>query len=155
MPGPDPSVTPVFASDEDALAAAEELYGRYLEVANALGQSGWRDTTRLTDVTTGRALEDELKNAEDFVLKGYVQTGESTFDTVSIQQIEDQGRSHVSITVYLCLDVSQVDVVDKSGESVVSSSRPDRQALEVEMNDGDEKLKVTRSEAWSGANFCS
>lgn len=58
------------------------------------------------------------------------------------------------VTVYVCLDVSDVDVVDGTGKSVVTASRPDRQPLEVDIDNVEHVLKVSRSEAWSGDNFC-
>ena len=102
----------------------------------------------------GRALEDELQNAADFSAKGFVQRGSSTYDSVKLQQLHNDGSAAFGLTVYLCLDVTDVDVVDKSGKSVVSPDRPDRQALEIEMTGAGGVLKLSRSEAWSGANFC-
>jgi hypothetical protein len=153
-PEPDPTATPVYASEEEALAAAEELYGRYLKIANKLGQSGWTWTQDLDTVLSGRALEGELQNAADFAAKGLVQHGDSTFDSQMLQQLRSNDSEQVSLTIYLCLDVSGVDVVDKQGESVVSPGRPDRQALEIDMDGAEGALRITRSEAWSGANFC-
>jgi hypothetical protein len=71
-----------------------------------------------------------------------------------LQQLRSNDSEQVSLTIYLCLDVSGVDVVDKQGESVVSPGRPDRQALEIDMDGAEGALRITRSEAWSGANFC-
>lgn len=153
-PGPAPSATPVFASEEEALAAAEGVYARYEAIANQVGQSGWVDTAPFAEVLTGEALADEVSGAEEVAAKGYRQVGESTYDTVSLQQVRDAGPGTVSIVVYLCSDVSEVDVVDGSGSSVVSPTRPDRQALEVGLVDLDGQLKIERVDAWSGTSFC-
>jgi hypothetical protein len=153
-PGPDPSATPVFASEEEALAAAEELYGRYLEISNAIGAGGWRDTDRYGEVARERALDDELETAADYAAKFYHQVGDTTFDSLGLQQVMDDGTSAVLLTVYLCLDVSEVDVLDAEGRSVVPEDRLERQALEVDMDSVDGALKVSRSEAWSGNSFC-
>lgn len=153
-PAPAPSSAPVFESDEEALAAAEEAYGRYEAVTNAAGQTGWADTSKYVDVLVGDALADELDGAKQAVQLGYRQVGDSTHDTVSLQQVQDQGRGTVRIVVYLCSDVSLVDVLDKDGNSVVSASRPDRQSFEVELMDVDGELKVGRTDAWSGQSFC-
>ena len=100
-PEPNPSATPVYGSEEEALAAAEELYGRYLRIANKIGQGGWRDTSGYAEVARGDALESELSSAGEFLAKGYRQTGEISFDSMSLQQLSDRGPSHVAITVYL------------------------------------------------------
>ena len=144
----------MFASEEEALAAAEDAYQAYLDVSNAVAQAGWVDTSLLEKVERGDALADEVETASSFAAKGYRQLGSSTFDSVELQQLEDLGAGSVNLVVYLCLDVSGVDVVDPTGSSVVAPSRPDRQALEVEMDDADGTLKLNRSEAWSGASFC-
>lgn len=144
----------MFASDEEALAAAEELYGRYNKLSNELGAGGWSDTSELSEVLSGAALAGELETSDSLSTKGYRQIGDSSFDSVTLQQLIDHGAEAVALTIYVCLDVSEVDVIDGDGSTVVSASRPDRQALEVEMNDNDGALKIVRSEAWSGANFC-
>lgn len=154
-PGPHPSSTPVFASDAEALAAAEELYGRYDSITNQLGSEGWDDPTRLADVLAEDALQNEIDSAAELSAKGYRQLGESTFDSLTLQQLVDRGLGEVDITVYVCADVSDVDVVDEHNHSVVAESRPDRQPLEVEMNDKMAgQLKIVRREAWSGSDFC-
>jgi hypothetical protein len=154
MPVPTPSVTPVFASEEEALAAAGEAYQRYLDVTNLVGQSGWKDTSKLPDVSRGDALDAALANAEQFAQKGWIQTGDGSFDTLSIQQFDDGGAGSVEIVAYLCLIVSGVDVLDANGASVVSPDRPDRLPFEVQIDDSERKMKIARSEAWSGASFC-
>ena len=154
MPVPSPSVTPVFASEEEALAAAEELYGDYVAYANALGQSGWADPSGFEEYLVGEALDEEIAGANSFHDSGWLQTGSTSFDSVTLQRLEDQGVGSVDITIYVCSDVSEVDVIDSDGVSVVSEDRPPRQPLEVEMQDSDGSLKIVRRDGWSGASFC-
>jgi hypothetical protein len=153
-PEPDPSATPVYGSEEEALAAAEELYGRYLRIANKIGQGGWKDTSGLEDVEKERALVDDQGNADELSAKGWIQVGESTFDSTRLQQLKDGGAGKVDMVVYLCVDVTSVDVLDRNGKSVIKPTRLDRQPLEIEMDDFDGQLKVNRSQAWSGKDFC-
>lgn len=147
-------MTPVFASEEEALAAAGAAYQRYLDVSNAIGQAGWVDTAGYAEVERGEALDQELEAAGSLGKSGYHQVGASTFDSLVLQQIDDQGAGNLSIATYLCLDVTAVEVIDANGQSVVSPARPNRQALEVVLDDADGSIKVSRSDAWSGANFC-
>lgn len=152
-PDPGPTQTPVFASEEEALAAAEELYGEYLEAENLLAVGGWQSVDVVEPYVRGDALDNERESAERFRDAGLTQVGGSTFDSVEVQQLEDSG-DQVSMTVYLCIDVSTVDVIDASGESVVPDGRLDRSGLEVEIDNKDGRLKIARSEAWTGASFC-
>jgi hypothetical protein len=153
-PEPRPSGTPVFASDEEALAAAEEAYQRYLDVSNKVGQDGWTDAKLFTEVSRGPALEGDLTAASDLQKNGYRQVGELTFDSLALQQYRANSPGQVLISVYLCLDVTEVDVIDTSGHSVVGVERPERQPLEVDIDDRENELKVSRSEPWSGTSFC-
>jgi hypothetical protein len=154
MPGPDPSSTPVFASDAEALAAAEDAFGAYIEASNRLGQSGWLETDELIEAMRGDALQAELDLATDYAAKRWKQVGDTTYDSMTLQQIRDNGSGPTLITVYVCADVSSVDVLDASGDSVVGSDRRDRQPFEADVDNQDGKFKVSRSEAWSGTSFC-
>lgn len=153
-PEPDPSVTPVYASEAEALAAAEELYGRYLGVENKLGQGGWKDLDQLSTVLTGAALDNEVESANSLAQKGFRQVGEAKFDSLKLQQLRDSGPGTVDITFYVCSDVSTVDVVNREGSSVVSADRPDRQPIEARATDRGGALKIVRRDAWSGDDFC-
>jgi hypothetical protein len=154
MPVPTPSVTPVFASEEEALAAAGDAYQRYLDVSNAIAQAGWVDTSGFESVETGAALQDELEVVADYVAAGYRQVGSTTFDRLTLQQISDGGAGELELVVYLCLDVSSVDLVHAQGDSVVGADRPARQPLEVEFRQFDHVLMISRSDAWTGNDFC-
>jgi hypothetical protein len=153
-PTPSPSRTPVFASDEEALAAAEELYGKYLQAENALGAGGWQDISLVEPYVRGEALADEVDTAASFSSKGYRQVGEIVFDSTEIQHVEENGPGSLLVTIYLCLDVSSADIVDSTGESIVGPDRPDRLALEIDIDDVDTDLKISRSEPWPGDDFC-
>jgi hypothetical protein len=153
-PGPEPSRTPVFASEEEALAAAEELYGKYEEVTDTIAQSGWSNLDGLDEVLRGDALTAERDAVRDLEGKGLRQVGRSSFDSVTLQRFSDHGKGTVELVIYLCGDVSGVDVLDEDGNSVVSPERPDRQPFEVTIDDLDGVLKISGREAWIGANFC-
>jgi hypothetical protein len=153
-PGPAPSRTSVFASDEEALAAAEEAYAKAERVTDSIAQAGWSNLEGLDEVLRGEALESEREAAVELAAKGLRQIGSSSFDTLTLQRLTDHGEGTVEIVIYVCGDVSGVDVVDQNGKSVVSPDRPDRQPLEVTINDLDDALKIDRRDAWTGADFC-
>jgi hypothetical protein len=151
-PMPVPSGTPVYASEEEALAAAEEVYGRYLEAENALGQGGWNDVSLVEPFVTGDALEDEAATAADFSSKGYVQEGSIRLASITLQQADFSSRADIS--TYICLDLSLAKVLDSSGNPLETDGRPDLFPLEVGFGDGDGALKIYRSDPWSGTTFC-
>ena len=153
---PPTSSPPIFASDEEALAAAEAAYAEYLAVSDFVLSGGGSDTDSLREVATGAALTGELETARSFASNGYRSIGISKFDALSVQSVEDVTRGAL-VTVYLCSDVSGVDVVDADGNSVISAGRQDRIPLEVGLLSSEEdasRLLVSRSKVWSGADFC-
>lgn len=154
VPSESPSAAePVFASDEEALAAATEAYAAYQVMSSAIAQQGGEDPNRMKEFATGQALEAELESFTGLADLGLRGLGELRFDSMTIQELDSDGGT---LTAYLCLDVSNTDVVDSNGASRVPADRVDRLPLEVHFihSDGRSRLLVERSESWLGENFC-
>jgi hypothetical protein len=152
---PSASATPVFASDADALAAAEKAYAAYLKVSDELAHGGWHDLGLLEGRVRGTALSNDKKSAASFASSGLVQRGETTFDSTRLESVDEHGDGRVGVTVYLCVDVSAVDVVSADGTSVVPATRRERVPLEVDIDNLESSgLEVSRNDIWSGSDFC-
>jgi len=152
---PDPSPTPLFESDEEALAAAEEAYGRYQAVSDAILMDGGSDPDRLLEVATDEKLAYEDVGYAEFRAGGLRSTGGSTFDRMTLQNRTDGDDPYVS--VYVCDDVTAVDILGPDGISVVAASRPDRFARTVELvpaSNENDQLIVSSIDEWTGENFC-
>jgi hypothetical protein len=155
-PTPEASAAPIFATDEEALAAATAAYAAYLAMSDQIAADGGANPERLAPFVTS---DQQASAAESFAVyrdRGLRAVGASTFDNVSLIQI-DQGSPHIFIDLYLCLDVSMVRAVDQSGLVVTPNNRPDRLPLKVEFeadNTVPIELKLAGSEPWSGTNFC-
>jgi len=150
-PSPDPTSTPLFASDEEALAAAEEAYGRYQAVSDAILKDGGANPERLLEVATQDQFEYEKNGYERAAASKHHSTGASTFRIDELQGISD-----TQVDVYLCENLSAVDILDETGTSVVSPDRPDifpRVASFVRPAD-DASLVVSNIDEWSGEDFC-
>jgi hypothetical protein len=146
---PTPKSTAVFASDAAALKAAEKAYAAYLDASNATAQSGWMSAETYAKYETGDALEGDTSSASRYLERGLHQVGESTFDSMRLEQI-----TRATVRTYLCLDVSKVDVIDSTGKSVVPVGRVSRNPLEVTFVIRSGALKISDSQSWSGSNFC-
>ncbi|GAA3749442.1 hypothetical protein GCM10022239_25940 [Leifsonia bigeumensis] len=151
-PEPDPDATPVFASDEEALAAATEAYAKYREVLDKIFIGGATDLSQLENVATGDQLQTESDAFAEVNERGLHSSGGTTFEVQELQQYDAGASDGKSIIiVYICENVSAVDVFDQSGASIVSSTRPDTSLYEVtfdwatKMND----LLVSHKELWS------
>ncbi|PXA70683.1 hypothetical protein [Cryobacterium arcticum] len=148
-----PTAAPVFATDEEALAAAEEAYANYLSRSSAIAHGGGVDAQLMTEVATGEALETEIGSFEEMSKAGTVGVGELQFDTLTVQSLD---LSSGSLSAYVCLDVSGSDVVDGSGVSTLSEGRVERLPLEIGFvydRDGG-RLLLERTRTWDGENFC-
>jgi hypothetical protein len=141
------AVAEPFASDEEAVAAATEAYAAYLRLGEKIAREGGVGAERLKTVLVGEFLAGEIDDFREFRLSGLRQIGESTFRDVVLQQL-GPGPEDV-ITVYLCLDVSGVDIIDAAGASVVTARRPDTSYLEVSFDAGDDGVvRVSSVERW-------
>ena len=161
-PAPTPSTSaptdaPVFASDEDALAAATEAYAAYLKVSDA----SWTDERTTRDdflaLSTGQAHDEDLSASELFDENGWRKVGTTTFDSIRLQSSGPNLGGNWEVRTYLCIDVSESDVIDVTGQSVATPDRPLRLPLEVAFvstSSTNKNLLVSESQVWSGSNFC-
>jgi hypothetical protein len=158
---PPPSATattdaPVFATDAEALAAATETYAAYLAAGDASPADATARRDEFLSLSVGSAHEGDVSAAQLFETNGWHKTGTTTFDSIRLQSSIENGKDGWEIRTYLCLDVSESDVVDAGGGSVADPSRPLRLPLEVQFLVGraGQKVLVAESQVWSGANFC-
>ena len=158
IPGPLPSSTPIFASDEEALAAAEEAYGAYLAVSDQIIADGGQRPDRLLEVATQEVLDVEIEGYEQLVELGWHGVGASTLDHLTLQSFDAFAvGGKAAVTVYACVDVSGVDIQDSAGVSVVSADRPSRTPFQTTFDtsgDGPPGLVLAAKEPWSGDDFC-
>jgi hypothetical protein len=135
----------VFASDEEALAAAEEAYGKYLETVALVMADGGREPERLRPFLTEKLFESELTSYEQLAANGWHGVGSYSFE----MSPQDVDLTAGNVSVYVCDDRSQIDVLDANGESVVAADRPDRAASEVEFV-WTGSLVISSQTAWDG-----
>lgn len=151
-PTPRPTSTPVFASDDEALAAAEAAYAEYLKVSDAISADGGANPDRIAPFVTPERFADETEVFSELQDEGLTISGATTFDSMSVQQ-----HDHTVIETYVCLDVSTVVVLDHSGVDVTPTDRTNRIPLAVsfEIDLGTGKLPISASNVWDGDNFCA
>lgn len=146
---PTPVDAPVFASDEEALAAAEEAYGAYMAAAVSVMADGGRNAERLTGLITPELLERDRSGYQTFVDNGWRAVGDITFTMLA----QDIDLASGDITTYVCEDRSSFDVVDERSVSVVPPDQPNRTALEVSFV-WQGKLLVSAQNGWEGGGVC-
>ncbi|BAU32035.1 hypothetical protein [Microcella alkaliphila] len=157
IPDPTPEATadPLFASDEEALAAAVEVYERYLAATDEAFESGG-SVDDLTEVAEGEALEDLALDFEELEEGGLATSG---YRTVTATQFQSRFRSEDPegevVIFYACEDVSDTDLVDQSGNSLVTPDRNPLTPFEIEVQFRDDSRQlVTSRDFWAEGGIC-
>lgn len=138
---PTPSGTDAsgFASDEDALAAAEAVYREYLEVSD-----GIPDWDRLSELATPEVIASDKETHASLVEQGRHVEGQTTLASFSLQSYDGS-----QLTAYACLDIAAVRVIDETGIDVTPSDRPDRAILDVTFILDNMQFLLSESNLWS------
>jgi hypothetical protein len=153
---PTPTATPIFASEEEALAAAEEAYAAYLEMSNLISGEGGVDPERIAPFASGDLYESALDGFQTLRANNWRTIGESELQGAVLQFADITGQTHEdAVAAYVCVDVAGVDVVDETGASVVSPDRPSLQAFEVFFGLTSENSLIPSSrEIWEPGLVC-
>ncbi|WP_447523136.1 hypothetical protein [Salinibacterium sp. NYA9b] len=150
---PEPAATFVapYATDEEALAAAEEAYAEYLHISDLILQEAGADAERIAAVATGEFAQISIDGYEAIAADGSHSTGATTFDSMTLQRYSATGGNKEIISVYLCHDVSDVDLLDKNGKSLVPSDRRDRVQFEAsfDFDPASERLSISQRAVWA------
>lgn len=124
-PTPTPTKTAAFATDEEAFAAAEETYRAFIRENSRV--DGNEDA-----LLGGIALEEHLKAEEQLKDAGVRGMGEARVKSFVVVP-SSLSTDRTSLTAEACVDISDVRVVDDSGEDVTPNGRPNIIATRVEM----------------------
>lgn len=149
-PPPTPVPTLLFASDEEALAAAEATYTAYQDLAAEILQDGGRGGERISAVTTADFLDASIKGFIRAERAGWRTVGRSTFRNMVVQSFDSEADV-ATVVVYVCEDVSNVEIFGPSGQSLVSPDRPDTAIMQVVLDrspDGS-MLLIADRQVWS------
>jgi hypothetical protein len=157
IPTAEPSFAPVFKSDAEALAAAKKAYVAYLAVSDEILIDGGKDPSRLLTVATNGELNAQTPGFAEFMSKGWHSTGGTQIDQIRLQGYFPTLRKGIVI-VYACIDVTNVRVLNREAESVVSSSRPSQQPFQATFDlapPGSKHLILAAETPWNGSGICS
>lgn len=156
LPSPQSSTAPVFASDEEALAAAEDAYGRYLAASASISSKRRADRSEIEELVSSDYLQEVNEGLDSYEDANIFTDGVGRFDTVTLQQLDDTLEGPAVVVVYLCLDLAEVRVVDSNGRDVTPDDRPDRVPLEVGFDSVGRTtaLVIKSAEIWTGVDFC-
>jgi len=147
-PEPAPSATPVFASEEEALAAAVAAYEAYLKVSDEIAADGGAHPERLKDLVTEEWYEKEVEVSQRVVETGLFQVGSTMVGRSELQRLDAQ-ESFTEIVIYVCTDFSGTSFRDINGADVTPSARVELLAFQVAFEAVTEAdLRLSESEPW-------
>lgn len=117
---------PSDAATADATAAIRT----YFMVVDEIRRAPANDVEKLKSVATSaqlNALQTLVRRQDE---KGQRQTGttaisELTVQSVNLDNSDPAGGKVPTVVIDVCWDVSKVDVLDKSGKSIITPDRPD------------------------------
>jgi len=121
--------TPLFASEEEAFAAAEETYRAYVDALNQVDLSDPETFEPVFALTTGEFQTSERKSFSEMSANRWSVGGESSVRRVDPVSYTESGDP--AIVLGSCLDVSAVTLVDASGSSLVDPTRPNVQSTHI------------------------
>ncbi len=142
-PEPTPTPTAAFASEEEAFAAAEEVYRAYIDAFNAVDFQDPETFEPLKDYVGGDYAANERKQLSEMHAEGYVRGG-------AIEILTFEGREYSSadlVLAFTCNDVSSTTFVSSSGENLVPEDRTPVSALELSFTYEDDRLLLTAATA--------
>lgn len=151
---PSAEAEPLFASDEEALAAAEAAFEEYLVEAFAVFGADAGSPDRLEAVATGQVLETDLARADRYSTEGLRQAGKPEVLETQLQQYIP-GANNDEVVTYSCLDGTSIELVDATGASLSDPNRAATITVENTFEAGESGgLLLSRSEIWAEGETC-
>lgn len=134
QPHPSPSASssssPTFSTEAEAFAAAERTYRAYVDALNEVDLSDPDTFEPVFALTTGDALEASKQTFMQMHTDGWTVSGTTRIDLLDpFDEMDVPGLDRLTLDV--CLNVSDVRLTDRGGESVVSPDRMDVQAMRL------------------------
>jgi hypothetical protein len=163
VPGPVTSEStnapvPPSVSDKEVLASARTTYEAFLGVTDTIIAEGGIDPDRIDRWATPRIAELEKESIETFKESGNRMEGRARVASATLQSHSARSEPSLDIaTIYVCVDVSAVDIINPEGQSTVAETRPDRIPFVVTLASGSENethMLVSSKTVWSGEGVC-
>jgi hypothetical protein len=148
--------TPMFASDEEAAAAAELAYRNYIDVSDQIARDGGANVERLKPFVTPSFYLQVVEEFSFFSKNGAQSSGSTGMDSFKIQSLQ-LVENRLGIVAYVCLDVTENLLINAAGADVTPIGRASRVPLEILITVDPAKANLvllSGSDVWTGINFC-
>lgn len=146
---------PLFASDDEALAAATAAYEEFLATSGLILREGGVAPERLRPLVSNEVFESEAEGFQTLRENSWRSTGQSNLEATVLQQHVSGPIGQAEVVVYACVDVSTTDIVNADGVSQVDQSRSPLLGFEVLFLPNDEgRLIIERKTLWDVESAC-
>lgn len=153
--GADAGAEPVFASDEEALAAALAVYDGYLAVDREISAASGDRPERVREFVTESYAKSAIAQYAAFSNTGGRIEGAITYDGARLVQWGADAQGAVEVQVYLCSDISDARALNAAGQDVTPTGRTERLPLSLLFTTSEnDSLRLESSELWSGSSTC-
>ena len=154
-PTSSPTPTTIFSSEDEALAAATDVYQQYTAAKDKESSKGDLSAELLRPIVTPTYYE-QLEVVGALEKNGWHTDGATMFDSVSLEEL-DEKAGVATVSISLCRDVSGVTIRDADGNDVTPENRAARFPVLVEFvssEAGSKQLLISDSGSWPGEDFC-
>lgn len=141
-PEPKPTPTSLFASEEAAFAAAEEVYREYIAAFNEVDLQDPATFEAPAEYTDGRYEAGERKDLSELHAEGFIRSGTIVIVRITPERVDEDG----AIYLRTCNDVSATLLTDSNGVVVTPEDRPTAFAIELRFETRDGELRLVDSE---------
>ncbi|KQR36982.1 hypothetical protein ASF80_14270 [Microbacterium sp. Leaf159] len=150
-PTPVPTATPTaaFASEEEAYAAAEEVYRAYNDAVNARSNGTGGADADPQQYLTGLALEGDI-DTQNLLASGDLHVSGDAAILKFAGETADLDGDTPTMTGIVCIDVSDVSLIDRSGADVTPLGREDKIAQRVVFLGAEDSLRISNESAVDG-----
>jgi len=139
--------TPMFASDEEALAAGVAALQRLLDTEMSVLRGDYAAADQYPSLAVDPVLSEVQAEAQRFKNGSQSAVGELKFRDPKLQKVKESTTTDV--TFYVCLDPTNVRYRDKHGQPINESSVARTFTLAVTATGPELPLKVSRMDKWS------
>nr|WP_146077546.1 hypothetical protein [Clavibacter michiganensis] len=155
-PTPSSSKDPIFGSQDEALAEATRAYKSYFEVSDEIASRGGLNPSGISDLVTPEFLSTTESGFDDLEAQSLHTNGRTQVRNVSLQSYRELNEI-AEVTIYVCVDISAVSVLNSAGENVTPPDRANTLSLVAELvspASTSSNLVLSNNEPWSGDSFC-
>jgi hypothetical protein len=157
IPKSEPTFTPVFATDAEAVAAAEKDYAGYIATIVSVANSDHPNPELISAWVTPAELKPLVDSYYRIANAGDRERGAITVLQFTLQDLQQKPSGRVILTAYACDDVSEFYLVDKTGSVLTSPDSQSILPMQVQFRNakpGSKTLLMNERKLWTGRDFC-